>query len=326
MTFKLKDKNKYINIFIVLLFFIIPIVLYYDVFLNSRYLAPGDGLKSYLPLKTLYYEILKNGELPLWNKYLNNGISSVGDIQNATFYIFNLLFLPLPSVFSFNYFFLFHLSLAGIFTYMYVNSVIKDRYISFLGGLIFMLSPVLNVRKGHITIYSSIIWFPLILYFVEKFFIVNKKKYLVFCALGMGIQFFAGFPQIAVYSNLFVAFYFIIRALSKNMNLKKIMINGFIVVSLYIGFICIQLFPLIEITRRTGREVITFDFFRSYSNPVKSLIMLFFPWIYGNQNGYVLKNILVGYSQTEMALYIGIIPILCAIFSFFIKEKKNKNF
>jgi hypothetical protein len=321
VTFKLK--NKYINIFIVSLFLVIPIILYYDIFFSSKYLAPGDGLKSYLPLKTLYYRILKNGELPLWNKFLNNGTSSVGDIQNATFYIFNLLFLPLPSVFSFNYFFLFHLSLAGIFTYMYVNSIIKDKYISFLGGLIFMLSPVLNVRKGHITIYSSIIWFPLILYFTEKFLKTNKRKYLVFCALGMGIQFFAGFPQIAVYSDLFIAFYFIVRAGSEHMGLKKVLKNGLTIISLYIGFISIQLFPLIEITRRSGRENVTFEFFKSYSNPVKSIIMLFFPWIYGNQNGHGLSNILMGYTQTEMALYIGIIPILCAIYSFFIKDKKN---
>ena len=240
MIFKLKNDSKYINVFIILLFFVIPIILYYDIFFSCKYLAPGDGLKSYLPLKTLYYETLKNGELPLWNKYLINGFSSVGDIQNATFYIFNLLFLPLPSVFSFNYFFIFHLSLAGIFTYLYVGSIIKDKYISFLGGLIFMLSPVLNVRKGHITIYSSIVWFPLILYFTEKFLLTNRRKYLVFCAFSMGIQFFAGFPQIAIYTDLFIALYFIIRSINRKINLKKIIKNELIIISLYIGIICIQ--------------------------------------------------------------------------------------
>ncbi|AOZ93304.1 YfhO family protein [Paenibacillus crassostreae] len=304
--------------FVVFSYFVIPFIFYFNFLGSSGYWAPGDGYVSYAPIRYLLAESISNWKLPLWNSYINLGTPFHADTQNAIFYFPNLLFyLIFPFKFAFNYMFLFHLTLAGLFTYLYLKKINLDWKAAYIGGIVFMFSGVINAKLGHVTVMNSIVWLPLILYFYECLLQSKKKVFIVLMSLSYSMQIFAGFPQIALYTAIILLIYFIV-SIKKYKTIKNWFIDKLHFSIITIGVTAIQLIPLLVLAIYSGRTKIDYEYFSSYSLEFTSLTTLFFPNIFGvhipnsplslyNYNYFGPGNL------TEFALYIGIIPLIFAV-------------
>lgn len=281
----------------------------------------------YVPPRSFVAENLTNLHFPLWNSYINLGYPSHADIQNSLFYLPNLiLYIFLPFQFAYNYMFLLHLSLAGIFSYLYFNQIKLNWKASFLGGLVFMFCGTLNAKIGHVTVLNSIVWLPIILYFYEKLLTTRRKKYLIFMSVAFSMQVFAGFIQISFYTAIIMLVYFIFSI--KKYDSWRCWIYDKINFSfITLGLTAIQVIPLLILSRSAGRTEITYEYFSSFSLEFISLITLIFPNILGvhipNSPYKLYDTFYFGPGNlTEFALYIGILPLIFAIITVF-KERKD---
>ncbi len=287
---------------------VLPFFLYIGPLLESVLLGKGDLILN-ISQSTLLKDGLLNGEIPLWNGYVMGGSPYLEDIGVGVLYPLKWLLIWLPTPIYANMLYLVSLSLAGIFSYFYLNELTANRWIAFFGGIAFALSNVIGgYRKEHVAVYSTIIWLPLMLLYVLKYSRTHKKRYIVATAVIMAIQFLAGFPQYNLYSYAVVYLYLIYSQWLQKRKLKKIIIDILMLSVLLISYSAIQLIPAIGLVLSSRGTSTYFDLF---SNSPSLLLMTIFPHIFSD-----LYNPL-GANSAEISteLYYGVIPLIYATYA-----------
>ena len=277
--------SKYSNIIIFAIMFIIPFIVYRDLYAENFLLAGGDGLGTASNL-IFMKNSFSQGEFPLWNKYLSNGVPFAGDISNHAFYIFIIIFSRLPDKLFVYTFYAFHIAMGAFFTYLYLKEIGCNKAVSVCMGFIYLLSVHMGgLRKGHMTIITCIVYLPVILYFVERYFRTNRLKWLIFSSVAMALQFYNAFIQDVMYTDIMVFIYLLVIGIRKRMPFKKMMTHGLIWISTYFGLIALQLIPMFEMLMeygRAGTSGMSYEIFSSYSIHFIKLLQMLFPFIFGD--------------------------------------------
>ncbi len=316
-------KNRF-NIFIFLIFLVLPFFFFRDAFkLSSVILGSGDAI-DYISGKSLQIYNLKNFNLIFWNRYSYCG----HPVLDFTFLypISLLLDLIFPIVLSHNLSFLIHFSLAGIFLYLFLNEFNLNKFASFTSGLIFMFSGLLVSNKSIAT-YKTIIWFPLILLFLERF---RKTKRIEFMLAASIFYSFAilGHMQVFFYGSIVLLLYIIYYSL-----IYKGVKNYFFLLSLLIfviafsvGFIFIYTINSSVASSVRGLVSKEYDYFSIGSLSPRLLPILFFPFLFGAKNPDVsgIPHFLRWFGSEDvigMSIYFGILTIPFFIFGILRKDK-----
>src|SRR4029453_10959970 len=88
--------------------------------LAGRVLAPpGDGILYYYPMRVHVAQVLRAGQLPLWNPYIFSGFPLMADIEAGSFYPPNVLFLILPGPWAMNLVAVSSYVLAALFPWLH---------------------------------------------------------------------------------------------------------------------------------------------------------------------------------------------------------------
>lgn len=308
-----------------LVYLAVPLIIYSGYLVSGNVMVTGDG-ESYLNSKSLFASGFLQGDPVLWDRYSMLGVPYLADVQNSFFYPLAFLSLLMPINLYSNVFYILTITLGGFFMYLYIKEIQGNKLIAFVTGFVFMMCTILGgERVVHQNIYSTIIWFPLILLFVQRYIRTNNRNELLFASIFMAVQFFAGFPQVAVYSDIFVALYLFVFMSKSRSTIKKSAIDILIWLGIYIMMIAIQFIPLVELMKNTGRGSITYAYFASYSADYKILPMIFYPEIYNNiysPFGYTHST------GVDIEIYLGVIAAVFLIYAmiFHLKDKKIRNF
>lgn len=194
--------------FIIFFAAIIFIFLYKLIFMKAAFLY-GDYLGQFYPWSEIYSEAIKNFGFPFWIRYVNSGFPLMAEGQIGGFYPLNILvFFSFPVHIAYNYSLVIHFILAGVFTYIYTRKIGADQYGASLSVLLFCFGSTYAGCFYNIITLHTLIWFPLCLFLIEKYFENKKIKYILFLGVIFGIQLLAGFVQMAIYSVLFYVVYF----------------------------------------------------------------------------------------------------------------------
>ena len=177
-------------------------------------LMEADYLQQLYPWSAILSESLKNFQLPLWTRRVGCGFPLFAEGQTGVIYPLNMvMFFFLPFRLAYNYSFLLHFVLSGIFTYF----LARRKGACLLGGA---LAAVLicfgSAYAGcfiHLASLRALTWFPLVLVLYEVYLEKGKRGPLVFLiGLIAGMQILSGSPQMAAYSFFFYAIYFLHRS------------------------------------------------------------------------------------------------------------------
>lgn len=303
-------KKIYINdeIYIYFLLFIIPFLFFCPVLFSNVSICAGDGVGYEIALR-FFKQACSEGEFPLWNKYVALGTSFVGDIQNRVFYPLTWFCAFLPADIAFKFFYVLHISMANLFMYGLCKEIECGRIVSFCGTFFFSFSNLIIIRYEHINILCCLVWIPLIFTLLIKYYRSMQKKYIAVTALVMGIQFMAGFPQTAFYSDLFVFISMFYLNYRFNNSIRKYLVDSFKLGTLYIGICFVQMLPLVEIMRFSGRNEISFEYFSDGAANLLQVLNLFTPIA----TGY-FGNLLPGSHEFPNDTYLGMIPVTLIIF------------
>ena len=276
------------------------------IFMREAFLL-GDFMDQFYPWSMAYSEAIKNLQFPFWIRYMQSGFPLMAEGQIGGFYPLNIImFFLLPFKVAYNYSVILHFMLGGVFAYLYSRRIGSCQWGGALSALIFCFGSAYAGAFYNMVTLRTLVWFPLVLLLVEKYFDTKKPIYIVYAGLIAGMQFLAGFLQLAAYSFLFYLIYMLYSFRLKRIKLREGVSTVFLFSIVAFLVSSPQLFLSYQLAQESGRVSATLGFALWGSFKPPCFLSAFFPnWL----------------SLLGQQIYIGIFSLLFLMYA--IKKVKD---
>ena len=280
----------------------------------SPYLLGGFDVRSEgYPYFFLLGQGLRSG-LHLWNELSLMGVRLLGSPVSLMTYPPIYLFAPFLSARAFNAFLLLHYSIAATGMWLFLREIRLDRTAAVLGALVFAFSGFMAGHREHTKIIMCAAWLPYCLLFWERLRRTGGLHYMACLSVCLGLTILTGHFQIVMLTWIALGAYVVAGSgVPKVRDLGRfVMVVG---IALLIGMA--QLLPTWDLLPTTARATrlgdVTFRLMGSFNPLAMTLLVapqLFGPNVprgpYGGEYWGPHPNL------TEMACYVGIIPLALA--------------
>jgi hypothetical protein len=247
----------------------------FDPWTIHKDLNAADVLRQMYPWKEFAFNMIRQGQIPLWNPYNFSGYPLISNLQSSVFFPGNFVFLFLSTLWAWISLVIFLPLLFNIFTYLFLRSLKLSRFASIYGGIVMMNLSHISVWHEQLIITQTVLFIPLVLWLVNKFFETGKKIYFFLIPLFLGFCILGGHAQTVIYLYTIALVFMVYRKFSW----KQILFCF----SIAIGVAALQLIPTLEIYLLSAREgEATRKLFAPYVLPWKYLITIFVPDFFGN--------------------------------------------
>ena len=299
-------KNHLVHNTSIFLFFLaISLVAYGREYFQGFQLAlvSGDGVKAYANMAYLK-ESLGNGEFPLWTKYFEIGM------PYTNLYPLNYLVAFMPMEIFVSLYYPLHLALGATFYYLYLRELNCSWKTSLITAIIFEFAVFVGgYRKEHIGIVIGIVYFPVLLYYIQKYLNSSHLKYLIVSSFVMALQFFGAHTQTVLYADIACFAYLLVWGIHKKIPFGKMMRHGTAWLLSYAGFAALHLastLSLLMFNINGGAESVkSMGVIKSWSVHFAKLLMVLFPRIF---NGDIFQFPNTSYSsELDIELFLGVI-------------------
>lgn len=201
-----------------LLLFLLHMFMFYPVYLENKVFLSSDVISASnaaAPLIKIYED---TGEYPFWQPYIFSGMPAYSSLTFTKFvYAPNLLLSLLGSPFPTKMFsLLFHLFLAGFFTFLFLKRKGVNQMASLLGGVIFMMNPYLVTMFvfGHGSQAASAAYIPLALLVISELWDNPTFLKAALTAMVLGFQLQRAHIQIVYYTWMLIGIYILFALVS----------------------------------------------------------------------------------------------------------------
>jgi hypothetical protein len=213
-----------------------------------------DPLYQFYPHRAIAAEMIRAGNLPLWNPYYLSGMPFLAtETQAGVFYPPSVIYYLTDPLRGFGLSAALHLFLAGLFMYLYLRSISLDRGSALFGALTFELSGYFLINLMWLSRVVTAAWAPLLFFSFEKYWRERKLAYALLLAFGLGMSILAGMPMVVVFVLYALGLYVAFRALVtlREAGLRKTLRGIAVVIAgvcLGTGLAAVQLLPTYEAT------------------------------------------------------------------------------
>lgn len=287
-------------------------VLFYRLFLGETFFWGLPALQFY-PWREYAFDLLRNGQLPLWNSFNGAGAPLLANYQSAVLYPLNWFGLILPLAWSMSVTAVLHLFIAGCGMWTFTGRLGLPNLGRGISTLSFALTGYLVARLGTYPIVTAAAWIPWILWAVFGVLTQSRRRDVAWLALFTGLQLLAGHAQTTWYSMLlagaFSAWWTVTHRPIRWRALALILAG----VTLGAGVAAAQLLPTGELLVQSQRSGgVDYDFAMNFSYSLPRAFNLLTPNVFGTpgDGSYVLKE---KGAYFEDAVYIGLIPLISAL-------------
>lgn len=241
-----------------------------------------DVVSFTFPMQTLAIDMLKKGDLPLWNPYILAGTPLFANFQSAPFSPTKFLYFLFDELSAWSFQIILQHLLAGVFTYLLLRDWKVSKLGSILGGIIFAFSGfnlIWSQWNGHALAAAFI---PLTLLFVDRWLLKGLWIYGAGISLSIFLLFLSGYPQVALYLAIAMGILWLIRADNvTGLIPKTILLSLFCLIGL--GLASFQILPGRELLSLSQREVEPHPFEWAFL-PWQKIITFVAPDFYGNHS------------------------------------------
>jgi hypothetical protein len=181
---------------------LLPLVFFYPATIGKIMLAPGDGWSQILGIRILIGEVIKNGQLPLWNPYIFCGMPLMAALQPGALYPPTWLFAVFSPKVAMNWMVIttYHVALIG--AYLYARRIGCNRAGSMIAGVAFAFGGYMTAHLGHTNRVAAAAWLPWVVLAVEELYLNARWRWVALGALFIALQFLAGDPQMSCYTAM----------------------------------------------------------------------------------------------------------------------------
>jgi len=186
---------------------LLPILFFYPAVLGEIMLAPGDGWSQILGVRILIGEMIRNGQLPLWNPYIFCGMPLLAAIQPGALYPPAWLFAIFSPKAAMNWMVIttYHIALIG--AYLYARRIGCNRAGSMIAGIAFAFGGYMTAHLGHTNRIAAAAWLPWIALAVEELYLNLRWRWVALGASFIALQILAGEPQMTCYTIIVAGSY-----------------------------------------------------------------------------------------------------------------------
>lgn len=266
-------------------------------------------------------DLVRSGQLPLWNPYIVCGWPLLATLQIGFFHPLSLIYYVLPFNLAFNYYTIIHYFLAALFMYWLMRYFTLSRAASVLAAIAFAFSGYLISVANMNTTLAAVVWAPLLFLFYDKYVKARgfSIKYVLVLGCFFALQYLGGEPSVLYMTLLFLSVYALVEC---QRSLRKLAFNlSGLALPLVLagGLVAIQLLPFLEVVRHSMRGLKTgYDFIAYKALPPRELVSFIMPFFFGNliKDGSYCRAILGDqYQVWILSPYLGILPLILALFS-----------
>jgi hypothetical protein len=322
--------------FLAILSLLVITIVYYWPVLSLSGTIWNDFVEQYLPYRMFATRALKALTFPFWNPYSFSGMPFFADLQTAVLYPLNLLLALLSSkngtnAVLFEYQIIFHIFLAGVFTYLLSRNFQRSIFASIAAAITFMFSGFATTHIFHISIIHSLPWLPLSLLLLRKTLKQKSLLHAALCGLSLSFLSLAGHPQMILYTHYMLGAYLLyhLYEIRKEVPLPR---KWIVAISLFciaifsgIGISAVQLLPVRELSQESVRPKMTFEEASEGSFRPYRFITMIVPNYFGIPNrqnteattpywGIAHDDFDPGrHYYWETSMYVGIVTIMLSI-------------
>ena len=273
-----------------------------------------DAFRHLYPLRVIASDMIKKGQLPLWNPYNGSGTPLLAIMHPGYLTPFGIFFLFLSPTIAWTFYIMLQPLVLGISTYWYGKTLKLSERASLFSAFVLVLSGFAIVRLEYGEFLYVLTGLPLLLGIVERKKANSHDKSIIGIPFLVFFMMISGQPHMIVYTLLVFAAYTILRLGFFN----ALYLGGLSVVG--IGMSAIQLLPSLELYKLStiNQETSTFIFDR-FLLPISHLLTIVIPNYFGNQATY---NYFGPHDYTETIAYVGSIPVSLALLAWW-KYKRH---
>jgi hypothetical protein len=315
--------------FIVVFLFVITMLYFAPVIFSHSTFIARDIYLFYNPKHFFSAESIKQGILPLWNPYLAGGVPLQANVQSCVFYPVSLIFYVLPFQLGYKYFIVIHYFLGSLFMYLLMREWKASAYASLVAGIVFSYGGYLVSILDNVCFLTAAIWLPVILLFHHRALKTGAYFYSCVTAVGVGLQILAGDLSFYVLTTgislfLYTLFWPFISGVP---SLRGSRIKPWcqLLCSLCPGFLlaAVQIIPMLELAMHSTRyQGLTFETATKWSYHPLEFLQLLVPFLFGE---LVPQTRWFGQLWLD-TFYVGIFPLLFAVFFIFYGREKLRYF
>ncbi len=278
-----------------------------------------------------YAHQLKKNSLPIWNPHIGNGFPAFAEGQTGELFPLNLvLFRLFPFVLAYNLTLVFTLITAALGTYFFCRSLKLKKLASSFAGLVFSLGGFFVFHLQHHALIETASLLPWVFWATNEFMKTGRIKFLLSVSMASALQFMAGFPQLAFYTQVSTLGYVFLSSLfSKTFKIKPLI---FVIGSFAFGLLLasVQLLPTYEFLKVSTRVANPGEILSQFPYTIKNLLQFLNPFVLGSPKDgtYPLWQPGKWGIFWESSAYIGIIPLILGLGTMLgniFKTKKNKE-
>ncbi len=319
--------NPFIILFFVNLIFFFPLFFPHLKLIITPEYGGGDENIFHYPIKFLFQQKIKEGELLIWAKNMGGGypafaFGEVGLLNPLN--IITLLFFPFTLAINLQIFLLFLILLFSTYWLGRVLNFSKNSAIFLSTTFTYSFFVITNII--HISHLASFIYVPAL--FAITIMILRDKpneliNYLILIVL-LFLQIISGHLQYFFYSLLLIYGYiFSLYCFSKKENKKNLLNKTFFISCCLIFTLCLsafQLIPAIEYYKFSNRALVSSSL--SLKNlSLQDLLTFFYPFTSYNKNLLKYSNVNSFVPPWDSNFYFGILPLLILFLGFFFYKK-----
>jgi hypothetical protein len=236
---KILSAGKYngSNLFYVGLLLAVILIGYYSPWLFQAKTFYFSDLTYYFEPLIHFINNSDNKELiPLWNPFTHCGMSQIAIPSPNILYPVMLVFKLLPFSQALAVFMIIHQVIAGLGTYLFINSLGFGRWAAVISAIAFSLSGYMFSLTYNFTLPATASWLPTSLFLIDKIklpFNLTTIKWIAFTAISICMLCLAGRPELSVPAVMLSAIYSLLnKSTYKTIFLKLLaIIAGLIIAS-----------------------------------------------------------------------------------------------
>ena len=166
---------------IIIFFFLLAFGSY---LVRRQFLIGGDVFFYTHPLRTMAWQTIRSGSLPLWTSSVMSGFPLIAMSQLGLGYPLTWGHLLLPSHVAEQIYVLLPFILAPSFTYSYLREIDRSRMAALIGGLSFGYGGLMTNTYGMNAIpTNALMWLPLLLIAIER----SRRQPLILCLIAASL-------------------------------------------------------------------------------------------------------------------------------------------
>lgn len=161
----MKHLHRYILPFLPVV--ITPFILLSPILLTGKAMYWGTPSLQFVPWRVYAWELIRAGQIPLWNPLLGMGAPLLANYQSALFYPLNWIYFLLDSIGGIGWaawgqalVVYFHLAWAGLGMIFLIRRIGAGVLAQTVAGLAFGLSGYIVSRSGFLSINAAVAWLP----------------------------------------------------------------------------------------------------------------------------------------------------------------------